>query len=191
MSYELSYIAELIAAADNREPGGVHLQLRNPRVRTMLEPIERPGRAATAAHRYREKELARARIFVALLDFGLDHRALETVNRALTRQTELGYGPDSHVLHPEWARSPGGGGHNYGDALDSLMKAARAEDDWIITVRFTRDEKGERIATPSIGSARRFKSERADRLRDLSQSETYLGHLSIPAAELIRGVLES
>jgi len=178
----LSEIADALAALEGREADEIHIRLRNPLFKSLLAGTE--GRTRNSPADYSQEELARARLLLALFECGLSTGDLAKVNDKLNAPPLAG--PD----HPDSASLAGGGTH-YPSGLRSIIRGARAGENWLIRVRFARTNDGARSVNPSIVWEGWATEGRDGWAVDMLNGETHLGTLLIPASDLIRPLLES
>lgn len=182
MPLTLTELVSKIAAADSRDRDQVHTQIRNPAIRTHLVPL--PGeRGRTTAITYGEVEVARARIFLALMDIGYDARLIASVAEALRKPPVL-WGP-----HPASARV--GASFFYPSALETAVRGVAQGEKWDLRMRFARDSSGQRDVQVYVlwdGWAAEI-DESDGALVDHFYGHTLLGEFRFPLTPLIGPLL--
>lgn len=181
----LSEIADRLADLEGREADEIHIRLRNPLFKGLLQG--QAGRSRTSPADYSAEELVRARLLLAMFDCGLSTAELSTANDALNNIPGKTF-----TNHPESAKVLGG--VQYPNGLKTIIRgtAAPFNENWFLRIRFTRTEKGDRDVTAMVLWDGWDASEnRGSKTVDLSRGQLHLGTLLIPASDLIRPFLES
>lgn len=177
----LSEIADRLGNLEGWEADEIHIRLRNPLFKGMLQGES--GRSRNSPADYPARELIRARLLMAMFDCGLSTAELSEVNSELN--TRFGVtGPSGETV----ART----------GLDLIADGALSGQSWVIILRFTR-EFGQRRLHAAIyedkNDAKLGKLTVAG-LVSTGRSVTEFGgtHLMtsvVPASDLIRPLLES
>ncbi len=177
----LSEIALHLAEIDGRDADELHIRLRNPLFKALLEGT--PGRSKNSPADYSHDELIRARLLVAAADWGLTTAQLGKMNDALNRLPA----PGAH--HAPEAKTEAG--YIYPDGLHCIIRGARAGSDWVISLRLTR--RGGVVNLRAIVSLRENlgADEEAAHMMDLMEGRTYQGTLILPAADLVKPLLDA
>ena len=177
----LSAIADRLAALEGREADEIHIKLRNPLLKNLL--TSEAGRSRNSPAEYAPEEVLRARLLLAMADLHLTTAELEKVNVALNQPPALGIG------HPASAKVAGG--YSYPSGLLSIIRGARAGEEWLVRFRVTRTSEGQRRVAPLVCWA---EGQPADTgigaVLDLLDGETHIGTITIPASDLIRPLLD-
>lgn len=177
----LSAIADRLAALDGREADEIHIKLRNPLLKNLL--TSEAGRLRNSPAEYAPEEVFRARLLLVMADLHLTTAELEKVNVALNQPPTQGIG------HPASAKAAGG--YSYPSGLLSIIRGARAGEEWHVRFRVTRTSDGQRRVAPLVFWANGQPAETGVAgLLDLLDGETHLGTIVIPASDLIRPLLD-
>lgn len=189
-TFSLKKIAAIIAELDSRDPVTLHAQLRNPLVKALLQPIAN-DRGRGSAAKFEPRELIRARLLLGLFDIGLTSKELANVNEALseTSARQLQGTVRGAVTSPESAKIDGQIVY-HGEVLNTLIRGARADENWDIQIRFTRTSSGERRVSPWVKWSEWEQDRVTGDLIDLQRNETHLGTLTVPASSLIRPLIK-
>ncbi|MBN2629728.1 MAG: hypothetical protein JXR75_04205 [Rhodobacteraceae bacterium] len=168
----LSEIADRLAALEGRDADEIHIRLRNPLFKGLLQGES--GRSRNSPADYPALELIRARLLMAMFDCGLSTAELALV---------------SDMLNSRYER---------GTALQMMAEGTAAGESWIILIRFVRGMQGERIVSPSFikdGSDPLGECSVRELVSDGRWSTQFSGtHMMtsvVPASDLIRPLLES
>ncbi|UFS66271.1 hypothetical protein LO749_17245 [Paracoccus denitrificans] len=171
----LSEIADRLADLEGRDADEIHIRLRNPLFKGLLQGES--GRSRNSPADYPVLELIRARLLMAMFDCGLSTAELALVNEMLN---------ESHGVSTT--------------TLEAMIEGAAAGEPWIILVRFNMLQGGKRKVTPKF-----FKDSISRQQMGFSTVEeivkggkfssifggTHLMTSVVPASELIRPLLES
>ena len=177
----LSEIADRLGSLEGQEADEIHIRLRNPLFKGMLQGES--GRSRNSPADYPARELIRARLLMAMFDCGLSTTELSEVNSELN--SERGFtGPSGETI----ART----------GLDLISDGTAAGQSWVIFLRFTR-MKGQRWLHAAIYEDKddaKFGKLDVTQLVSKGRSATEFGgtHLMtsvVPASDLIRPLLES
>jgi hypothetical protein len=168
----LSEIADRLAALEGRDADEIHIRLRNPLFKGLLQGES--GRSRNSPADYPALELIRARLLMAMFDCGLSTAELALVSDMLNTPYE------------------------WGTALQMMADGTAAGESWIILIRFVRGMQGERIVSPSffkdgsdpLGECSVRELVSAGRW-STQFSGTHMMTSVVPASDLIRPLLES
>lgn len=177
----LSEIADRLGNLEGREADEIHIRLRNPLFKGLLQG--EAGHSRNSPADYPARELIRARLLMAMFDCGLSTAELSEVNSELNGERGQ--------IEPS--------GKIYGKTgLDLIADGTLAGESWIILLRFTR-EFGQRRLHAAI-----YEDKHDAKLGKLSVAEvvstgrsatefggTHLMTSVVPASDLIRPLLES
>lgn len=163
----LTEIAARLSEATGRDDAKIHIALRAPAMKALLQFT--PGPTPKSPGDYAPIELVRARLLLAGQACGLSVTELERVNHRLNENIT----PKKAGMVPTH--------------LAELAKGA----DWIIRIRYAEGEAGERHAYVGIGPEEDLPvgETRASRTLHMINATTELGYLTIPAATLIKPLL--
>lgn len=179
---KLSEIAARLAEVDNRKGDDLHVRLRNPLFKSLLQG--EPGRAKNSPADYPRDEMIRARLLVAASDCGMTTEELAKMNEALNKP------PAPGVHHAPESKMEGGGYHNL-SGLHSIIRGARAGTDWAVSLRFTLSG-GTRDVHPIVSlRANVSEDEEAGRAMDMLEGRTHVGTLTLPASDLVKPLLDA
>lgn len=177
----LSEIADHLTELEGREPDELHIKMRNPLFKALLEG--RPGRSRNSPLDYAPQELIRARLLVAMQDVGLSTADLARANMVLNQ-------PDSGIFpRPASMGEPGG---LVPSALRSMIRGVRAGEPWHIRVTFVREADGSRNVRVRVDCGDmgiREEEKRAIAAVKLLNVPQTVGYLFIPAADLVAPLL--
>ncbi|MBR9840399.1 MAG: hypothetical protein GYB50_21275 [Rhodobacteraceae bacterium] len=181
----LAEIATKLASFEAMEGDALHNVLRGPAIKVLF--AAQPGRGRTSAAEYAPEEIARARLLLAARDCGLTGPELANFNNALNQPPSApGNAPDSAKV--------AGGGSNYPTGLRTVIRGARAGEEWYLRVRFTLTADGARRVAVSVEwegwEVSLQPTNRATAALDEYYSEIPRGLLIIPASDLIRPLLD-
>ena len=176
----LSDIAEILAEVDHTDVAPLHIRLRNPLFKGLLSGTA--GQTRNSPADYGFDELVRARLLSSLYDCRFSTTELALVNAALNRP------PLSGDRHPPSAKVDGG--IFYPSALHSIIRGARAGENWTIYVRFMRSQDGELQVNPKVFWADAMSGAPVKgALIDALNGDTHLGTLTVPASDLVSPIL--
>jgi hypothetical protein len=179
----LSEIAYRLAALEGRDADEIHIRLRNPLFKGLLQG--EGGRSRNSPSDYPESELIRARLLMAMFECGLSTIELAMVNG---------------MLNSHYGKTDAKGDLIEVTPLQMMIDGTIAGESWIISIRFMRGKmNGERIVEPSF-----FKDDKADSMGECTVRElisvgrgtqqftgTHMMTSVVPASDLIRPLLES
>lgn len=177
----LAEIADILTEIDRREPDELHIKLRNPLVKGMMNGVA--GRSRNSPQDYPVKELVRARLLLALQDVGLTTTDLARANAVLNDALW------NLVPRPASMGELGGVVPN---ALRCLIKGARAGEPWHLRAEFVRDADGARkvwVRVDCGDMAVRPEAKRVRKAREMLDGSKTMGILFVPASELIEPLL--
>lgn len=177
----LSEIADRLGNLEGREADEIHIRLRNPLFKGLLQG--EAGHSRNSPADYPARELIRARLLMAMFDCGLSTAELSEVNSELN--TRFGItDPSGETV----ART----------GLDLIADGTLSGQSWVIILRFTR-EAGQRRLHAAI-----YEDKVDAKLGNLSVGQlvatgrwatefggTCLMTSVVPASDLIRPLLES
>ncbi|WP_333683079.1 hypothetical protein [Pontibaca methylaminivorans] len=166
----LSEIAAYLSKLTGRDEAKIHIALRSPAMKSLFR--REPGPTPKSPDDYAPIELVRARLLLAGQSCGLTVTELGHVSDALNKA----------ITPKQGGRVP--------SHLEELVSAR----DWVIRVRYTEDAEGERHAFVAIGPesellARTDDERRAHEALNALDHTTDVGHLIIPASDLIAPLL--
>lgn len=177
----LSEIADRLGALEGREADEIHIRLRNPLFKGLLQG--EAGRSRNSPADYPKRELIRARLLMVMFDCGLSTAELSEVNSE---------------MNAKWGSTDPSGKTIATAKLDLVADGTLTGESWVILLRFTR-QFGKRRLNVKI-----YNDEDHAKLGKLSVSEivsmgrgatdfggTHLMTSVVPASELIRPLLES
>ncbi|MGD9919129.1 MAG: hypothetical protein AB7U46_14020 [Paenirhodobacter sp.] len=177
----LSEIADRLGNLEGREADEIHIRLRNPLFKGLLQG--EAGHTRNSPADYPARELIRARLLMAMFDCGLSTAELSEVNSELN--TRFGItDPSGETV----ART----------GLDLIADGTLSGQSWVIILRFTR-EAGQRRLHAAIYEDKvdaKLGNLSVGQLVSTGRSATEFGgtHLMtsvVPASDLIRPLLES
>lgn len=177
----LSDIAARLAEIDNRDAETLHARFHNPRLRSLLQGV--PGRGKTSPADYPSEEMIRAHLLIAAIDCGMSTEEVTRMNEALNKPPAPGaaHAPSAQV----------GGALINPDGLHSIIRGAKHGEDWVISLRFT-FRNGTRDVHPIVSlRANLVGDEEAARMMDLTEGRTPKGTLTLPAADLVKPLLDT